>query len=119
MSISELRQKALITLCEMSNNQDAEVLDRAKHFMNCLYRVNGIENRLLVMENDSGIYFRHKKYIAALNTQSEKGLKKLNTLVKEYGEDLQVISSGGYVNIVKCVNNSGGISNLHLCHYYN
>lgn len=119
MNISELRRKALITLCEMSTNQDLHVMDRARHFMNCLYRVNGIENRLLILENDSELYFRNKRYIDDLNAQSEKGLKKLNSLVKEYGKDLKVVSSGGYVSIVKRVNNSGGVSNLGLCHYYN
>lgn len=117
-TISEKREKAIIRLSEMSRNKDGGEISRARHFFNCLYRTNGRENRLLILENDYEIYKMHKSYIESLEKTQEKAIDNLREMIKEYGDDLIIYVSGGYVDIKRVVNAAGGISDTGLCFYY-
>ena len=116
-NIAELRRRAVYRLAELSTNKDGQEVERAKHFFNCLYRANGTEGRLLILENDYDLYTRNHNYIKRLQDQQERAIDRLRNMVSEY-KDVQLYISGGYINLVKRVNNAGGVADLNLCFYY-
>ena len=71
LTIAQKREKAVIELANRTNGN----IEGAKKAMNAYYRLCGLEERLLYLEND---YKRHNSpYTKRLQAQEEKAIERV------------------------------------------
>lgn len=85
-TIAQTRERAL----ENFNSQYINNLDTAKNLVNRFYRLSGICNRLLYVENDEKRC--NSRYARELHAQCDKAEKKLNDDLQKYGLSIRYFS---------------------------
>lgn len=113
MTIAEMRRRSVRELAERRNpNPTEEDMALAKKTMNRYYRLCGMDERLLYLEND---YKMHDKpYTIALAEKRDKLLDSLNSVFKnEFNARLVYF---GYLPTICEVTST---RDLYLAHFYN
>lgn len=116
-TIHELREEAIYTLARRSDNfdTDVDVFNKARHAMNCFYRLGGMDERLLYLENDERWHDSEPTH--DLQRKAEAARERVRALLKEFNAD---ITYSGYlpsiIDIVKSP--GGGVYSLHLEYWY-
>lgn len=84
MTIAELRKKEAYKLAYLDTKNDREkAIAEAKKLMISFYRLCGLEERLLYLENDEKTC--NSRYAASLETKAEKWRERLQVAFKSYG----------------------------------
>lgn len=81
LTIAELRFNARKRFEEMYIKDE----DKAYNLCNRFYRLCGIDDRLLIMNNDYEYYNRHRRYIEEQEAKADKMRDRLINDLKEYG----------------------------------
>jgi hypothetical protein len=106
-TIAERRAKAVIELANRTNGN----INGAKKAMNAYYRLCGLEERLLYLENDE--HTCNSSYCKKLQEQEERAIER----VKKYFEEFNaVLIWFGYLPTI-C--ELGTTQDLYLAHFYN
>jgi len=79
LTIAQLREKAL----ERFNNDYINDMTKAANLVNRFYRLSGMDERLLYLENDERTH--DKPYTLELSEKAERSLDKLRKDLKAYG----------------------------------
>ncbi len=117
LSVHELRERAIVSLAERSANYqtDPATIDRARHIMNCFYRLAGMDGRLLILENDERTY--NRRSTKELAERAERSRKKLHTLLEEF--DADICYCGAYPSFIERTRSEGGgVTTLNLEYWY-
>ena len=80
MTIAELREKEVNKFAEVSG------MEKAKNIMNRYYRLCGMDERLLYLENDERTH--DKPFTTELSAKRDKAYDKLNADLQAYGMKL-------------------------------
>ncbi len=84
MSIAELRRKEVYRLAEMDTKNDVNTaLTEATKLMNSFYKLCGLEERLLYLENEERTC--NIKFVACLEIKAEKWRERLQNAFSTYG----------------------------------
>lgn len=114
-TIAQEREENILKLAERrSKNPTESDIDEARRILNSCYRLNGLENRLLILTNDFAT--ANLRWVQKEEERSLKWIGRLNKWLEPYKCKIQ--ASGGYVRIVEEVNEFGGINDLYLMVYY-
>lgn len=106
LTIAEERAKAVIELANRTNGN----IDGARKAMNAYYRLCGLEERLLNLENDEK--WHDSPYTKKLQEQEERAIER----VKKYFEEFDaVLVWFGYQPTI-C--EKGTTRDLYLAHFY-
>lgn len=107
LTIAEKRNNAVIELANRTNGN----IDGARKAMNAYYRLCGLEERLLYLENDERTC--NSNYTKSLQEQEERAIER----VKKYFEEFNaVLIWFGYLPTI-C--EPGTTQDLYLAHFYN
>lgn len=107
LTIAEKRAKAVIELANRTNGN----IDGARKAMNAYYRLCGLEERLLYLENNEKTC--NSGYTKMLQEQEERAIER----VKKYFEEFNaVLIWFGYLPTI-C--EPGTTQDLYLAHFYN
>lgn len=107
ITIAEKRVKATIELANRTNGN----IEAARKAMNAYYRLCGIEERLLYLENDEK---RHNSnYTRRLQEKEERAIKRVQDYFAEFNACLVWF---GYLPTI-C--ETGTTRDLHLAYFYN
>lgn len=107
LTIAEKRNNAVIELANRTNGN----INGARKAMNAYYRLCGLEERLLYLENDEKTC--NSAYTKALQEQEERAIER----VKKYFEEFNaVLVWFGYLPTI-C--EPGTTQDLYLAHFYN
>lgn len=111
MTIAELRRKSAYTLAERKDSQpnDAQI-QAATRLMNSYYRLCGLCDRLLYLENDKRTCNRHSTKRA--EERREKWSNRLNKQLSEYNACLE------YFGHLPTICALGTTQDLYLTHFY-
>lgn len=113
MTIAQMREKDIVAFESMTGASE----EITRKIFNSFYRYSGLEQRLLILENDSEVYFRHKSYIEREEEKAERWRKRLNAWLAPYG--LTLFVSGGYPKICVRDPQNGSVDIKFYGHYYN
>ena len=107
MTVAQLREKELDKLVRFKTDHPSGAdYAEAKRIMNRFYRLCGLEERLLYLENDSDTY--NTTYTKECKDKSGRWRDRLNADFKRiYGLELVYC---GYVPSIGVVNENGGFS---------
>lgn len=78
MTIAQKRARALNDF----NDNYIHNIEAAKHIANILYRLSGLEERLLYLENDEKTC--NRRYTREMRERADKQFKRLETLLQPY-----------------------------------
>ena len=106
-TIAEKRAKAVIELA----NRTTGNIENARKAMNAYYRLCGIEERLLYLENDSRTH--DTRYTKQLQEQEERAIERVKKYFEEFNATLVWF---GYLPTICSV---GTTQDLYLAHFYN
>lgn len=107
MTIAELRTKSAI---ELANRTNGNII-AAKKAMNAYYRLCGLEERLLYLENDEKTC--NSYYTKRLQDQEERAIER----VKKYFEEFDVVLI--WFGYLPTICEKGTTRDLYLAHFYN
>lgn len=112
MTIAQLRERAAIELAQRKHTTPtAEDIAAARHTMNCFYRLCGMDERLLYLENDERTY--NKPYTLETAARRDRSYERINKILKkEYNARLVYF---GYLPTI-CAD--GTNDDLHLRFFY-
>lgn len=113
MTIAQMRERDIEKFMEMTGATE----ETTRKIFNSFYRYSGLEQRLLVLENDCEFYERRKWWLDHEEERAEKWRKRLMGWLNPYGLTLYV--SGGYPKICIRDPKTGGIDIKFYGHYYN
>ena len=106
MTIAEKREKAVIELANRTNGN----VDAARKAMNAYYRLCGLEERLLYLENDEK---RHNSYYTkCLQEKEERAIPRVQKYFEEFNACLVWF---GYLPTI-C--EAGTTRDLYLTYFY-
>ena len=106
LTIAQKRKKAVIELANRTNGN----IEGAKKAMNAYYRLCGLEERLLYLEND---YKRHNSpYTKRLQAQEERAIERVKKYFKEFDATLVWF---GYLPTICAI---GTTRSLNLEYFY-
>ena len=106
-TVAELRERAILKLLE--RNESATIEDATKT-MNAFYRLCGMDERLLYLENDERTC--NKSYTRELSDRSQKAVARVKGYFEKYNATL--VYYGYLPTIVDMETNS----DLYLRHFY-
>ena len=106
-TIAEKRAKAIIELA----NRTTGNIENAKKAMNAYYRLCGLEERLLYLENNEKTH--NSYYTKKLQKQEERAIERVRKYFKEFDA---VLIWFGYLPTI-C--SAGTTQDLYLAHFYN
>lgn len=113
MTIAEMRRRSVRELAERRNpNPTEEDVALAKKTMNRYYRLCGMDERLLYLENDEKMH--DKPYTIQLAAKRDKHFDRLNATFKNEF-DAQMV----YFGYLPTICAKGTYSDLYLRHFYN
>ena len=107
LTVAEKREKAVVELANRTNGDIAS----AKKAMNAYYRLCGLEERLLILENDERTC--NTPYTKSLQEKEQKAIERVNGYFKEFDA---VLVWFGYLPTI-C--EPGTTQDLYLAHFYN
>lgn len=113
MTTAQLRERAINELARRKTTEPtAEDIAAARHVMNCFYRLCGMDERLLYLENDERTY--NSAYTKETAARRDRSYERINrTLKADYNARLVYF---GYLPTI-CAD--GTNSDLYLTHFYN
>lgn len=82
MTVSEMRRKQL----ERFNEEYIGDIEAARHIANCYYKLCGMCDRLLTLENDARCY--KAKMTRRLAQKTDAAIERLNKKLSDYGLEL-------------------------------
>jgi hypothetical protein len=65
--------------------------EEAKKIYNCWKKLNKLNDRILILENDFYFMEKRKKFVDNLRNQANKKEENLKQLIKKFGYNLQVV----------------------------
>lgn len=107
LTIAEKRENAVIELASRTNGNIAS----ARKAMNAYYRLCGLEERLLILENDERTC--NTPYTKSLQEKEQKAIERVKGYFKEFDT---VLVWFGYLPTI-C--EPGTTQDLYLAHFYN
>ena len=111
VTIAQLRKRSAIDLAERKvSRPSAEEIAKATSIMNSYYRLCGLDERLLYLENDERTC--NSRFVKELEEEREHWYKRLNAQFKEYSATLIYF---GYHPTVCAI---GTTQELYLAHFY-
>lgn len=111
MTIAQLRKKSAIDLAERKvSRPSAEEIAKAISIMNSYYRLRGLDERLLYLENDERTC--NNRFMKELEEKREHWYERLNAQFNEYSAEL--IYFGYFPTICE----KGTTRELYLAHFY-
>lgn len=111
VTIAQLRKRSAIDLAERKvSRPSAEEIAKATSIMNSYYRLCGLDERLLYLENDERTC--NSRFVKELEEKREHWYKRLNAQFKEYSATLIYF---GYHPTVCAI---GTTQELYLAHFY-
>lgn len=113
MTIAQMRERAVLQLAKRKNLTPTEQdIQAARRTMNSFYRLCGLDEQLLYLENDERTH--NKPYTLEKAAKRERWFDRLNAIFKsEYNACLVYF---GYCPTI-CAN--GTTQDLYLRHFYN
>lgn len=113
MKIAEMRRKSAYDLAKRRNPEPSfEDVEFATKTMNSFYRLCGMDERLLYLENDEKMH--DKPYTIQLAAKRDKHFDRLNATFKNEF-DAQMV----YFGYLPTICAKGTYSDLYLRHFYN
>ena len=113
MTIAQLRERAVLELAKRRNNEPLEEdIALAKKTMNSFYRLCGIDERLLYLENDERMH--DSRYTKELEKKREKWFDRLNNVFKSEFDCCLV-----YFGYLPTICAKGTTQDLCLRYFYN
>ena len=106
-TIAEKRSKAIIELANRTNGN----IENARKAMNAYYRLCGLEERLLNLENDSRTH--NTRYTKQLQEREERAIERVKKYFEEFNATLIWF---GYLPTI-CDKEKK--NDLYLAHFYN
>lgn len=112
-TIAQLRENAILELAGRKTETPTENdIETTRHLMNCFYRLCGMDERLLYLENSERLY--NSPYTKETAARRNRSYERINSTLKaEYNAHLVYF---GYLPTI-CVN--GTTNDLYLTHFYN
>ena len=107
-TIAELRNKAIIQLSERSNEPNT---NEARKTMNAFYRLCGMDERLLYLENEERTC--NSRYTKALAEQRDKAFERVKGYLAPFNATLV------YYGCLPTIVETGSNKDLYLRHFYN
>ena len=92
MTIAQLREREIERLARYKNPEPTEQdIAEAKRIMNSFYRLCGLNERLLYIENDFTLFERYSRlgWLNKLREKEDRWIKRIENWLKEYGLTIQ------------------------------
>ena len=106
-TIAELRSKAIIQLSERNNELTT---DEARKTMNAFYRLCGMDQRLLYLENEERTC--NSRYTKALAEQRDRAFERVKGYLVPFNATLV------YFGYLPTIVETGSTRDLYLRHFY-